>query len=155
MLRLQLQKAERDALRYERYHYPNPRVQKKMDVVFFRHAGFPFENLCDWFDICENTARSYIDDYSRGGIEELKKDNHYRPQSELCNHRETIEGYFQQHPPATIAEAAAKIKELTGIQRSPTQVREFILRIGMRCRKVAAIPAKADPEVQEAFKKKR
>lgn len=57
-----------------------------------------------------------------------------------------------QHPPATVAEAAAKITELTGIARKPTQVRRFLKRLGMAPRKVAAIPAKADVQAQQEFK---
>jgi transposase len=53
-----------------------------------------------------------------------------------------------------VAEAAAKIAELTGIVRKPTQVRQFLQALGMKLRKVGMIPAKADVEAQEAFKKK-
>jgi hypothetical protein len=77
-----------------------------------------------------------------------------KPQSELDKHAETIEAHFRREPARTAAEAQAVIEKLTGIKRSPTQVRQFLHRIGMKFRKVAAIPAKANPEVQEAFKKK-
>jgi transposase len=51
-----------------------------------------------------------------------------------------------------VAEAAAKITELTGIRRKPTQIRQFLKRLGMAPRKVAAIPAKADVQAQQEFK---
>jgi transposase len=73
----------------------------------------------------------------------LKHIEHYRPQSQLAKYRVTIEGYFQQHSPATVAEAAAKIEELTGIVRKPTQVRQFLRSLGMKPRKMGMIPAKA------------
>jgi transposase len=50
--------------------------------------------------------------------------------------------------------AAAKIADLTGIVRKPTQVRQFLNALGMKPRKVGMIPAKADVEAQEACKKK-
>jgi hypothetical protein len=90
----------------------------------------------------------------RGGIEELKCLDHYRPQSELHVHRPTLEAYFQQHPPATVPEATAKIEALTGIARKPTQVRHFLRSLGLKPLKVGMIPAKADVEAQETFKKK-
>jgi transposase len=77
----------------------------------------------------------------------------YKPQSELCEHTKTIEAYFREHPPASVKEAMAKIKELTGIQRSENRVREFLKSIGMSPRKVGMIPAKADPDEQESFLK--
>ena len=51
-------------------------------------------------------------------------------------------------------EAVAKIEELTGIRRGPTQVRNFLDSLGLRPRKVGMIPAKADVEEQERFKKR-
>lgn len=65
----------------------------------------------------------------------------------------TIEAYFREHPPATIKEAMSKIEELTGIKRHETQVRKFLNSIGLSRRKIGMIPAKADNEKQEAFKK--
>jgi transposase len=53
-----------------------------------------------------------------------------------------------------LGQAAHTIAELTGIKRSREQVRKFLHRIGMSCGRVGVIPAKADPVVQEEFKKK-
>jgi hypothetical protein len=58
-------------------------------------------------------------------LEQLKELPFHQPQSQLADHRSTLEAYFREHPPATIAEAGAKIEALTGIQRGPTQVRQF------------------------------
>ena len=80
-----------------------------------------------------------------GGIEKLKEINFNRPTSKLTEHQQKIEDYFRSLPPANINEAIAKIEELTGIKRSPTQVRLFLKSIGMRTLKVAFVPGKADP----------
>jgi len=72
----------------------------------------------------------------------------------LTAHTETLEAYFRAHPPATVKEAMAKIEELTGLHRSENRVRAFFQSIGMQRHKVGMIPAKADPEQQEACKKK-
>ena len=69
-------------------------------------------------------------------------------------HQTSIEDYFRTNPAATIKEAAAKIYELTGIQRSESRVRAFFKNIGIEYRKVGHIPAEADVEAQEDFKKK-
>jgi parallel beta-helix repeat protein len=73
-----------------------------------------------------------------GGIEQLKQIDHYWPQSQLTSYRSTLEAYFREHPPATVVEAGAKITELTGIARQPTQVRQFLKALGMKPRKVVA-----------------
>jgi len=42
---------------------------------------------------------------------------------------------------------------LTGIKRSPTQIRIFLKKLGLKRLKTYAIPAKYDQERQETFKK--
>ena len=95
----------------------------------------------------------YLHAYVSGGIEQLKHLEPHRPRSALHRHRATIEAEFRQQPPATVAEAAARIEALTGIARKPTQVRQFLNVLGMRPRRVGVLPAKADVAAQEAFKK--
>lgn len=74
----------------------------------------------------------------------------------MDEHAPTLETYFKEHPPRTVAEAQQAIKEHTGIARRPTQVQAFMKRLGMKCRKVGYIPGRAaSPEKQleqETFK---
>jgi transposase len=88
-------------------------------------------------------------------VEKLKELNFHRQESQLVDHKRTLEEYFREHPPATSAEAAARIEELTGIKRGPTQRREFLKELGMKPRKVGQIPAKADVKEQEGFKEEQ
>jgi hypothetical protein len=90
--------------------------------------------------------------FQSGGVEKLAEMNFYAPTSELEQHRYRLEVYFRKHPPATVNEAMVKIEELTGIKRSPSAVGRFLNSLGMRPRKVGAIPSKADPEEQENFR---
>jgi hypothetical protein len=70
---------------------------------------------------------------------------------------ESIEQYFRENPPRNTNEARDAIEKLTGIKRSPTQVRKFMKKLGLRCLKVGFVPGKAaTPEKileQEDFKK--
>ena len=74
--------------------------------------------------------------------------------SALDDYQGTLKAYFQEHPPKTATEAQAVIERLTGIHRSPAQVRAFMTRIGLKFLKVEPVPAQADAAVQEEFKKK-
>ncbi len=85
----------------------------------------------------------------------LKEINFYRPKSELESQKETLKKYFEKNPPATINEAVYRREELTGIKRSPTQVRKFLKSMGMKCLKVGSLPSKADPDEQEDYKEKK
>jgi transposase len=103
--------------------------------------------------ISANTLRSYLRKYQIGGIEKLKEVRFHRPSSELMDHVQTPETHFRHHPPRSINAAIQEIETLTGIRRSPTQVRLFLKRMGMKCLKVGVFPAKADPEVAYKLEK--
>ena len=79
------------------------------------------------------TLTEYLRTYQEGGLEALKVERFYRPQSALQAHRGTLEAYFREHPPATVKEAMVKIEELTGVRRSPDRVRVFLKHLGILC----------------------
>lgn len=154
MLRIPFDPDALETIKYERLHHPHPRVQQKMWALWLKACDVPHHEICRFACISENTLRSYLSEFVEGGVEALMVLSFHQPQSELEEHRDSLEAHFRRQPPASVAEAQATIAELTGIERSPTQVRLFLHRLGMNFRKVAAVPAKADPEAQEAFKKK-
>ena len=154
MLRISFDPEAIETIKFERLHHPHPWVQQKMWTLWLKACELPHHEICRIADISENTLRSYLDEYVVGGAEALKKVPFHRPHSESDACRETLEAHFRREPPATVAEAQSAIARLTGIERGPTQVRQFLHRMGMKFRKVAAVPAKADPVLQEAFKKK-
>lgn len=115
-----------EQLRYERYHHPHPLVQRKMEALLLKSEGLSHKQIGKIVGVSQATLRTYFDQYQRGGIEELKKLNFYRPKSELEEHDSTIEEEFKNKPPATLKEAAARIKELTGIERSTVQIGKYL-----------------------------
>jgi transposase len=153
MLRFSFSPEDIEAIKYERFHHPHPQVQQKMWTVWLKSCQLPHHVICRIAGITGNTVRAHLNEFNEGGVEAQKIVDHYRPQSELDKHQATIEEEFKRCPPASVAEARATIACLTGIERSPTQVRKFLHRMGMKFRKVAAVPAKADPVAQETFKK--
>jgi transposase len=153
MLHLSFTEEDIKELHYQRYHHPHPRVQMKMEALLLKAKGLPHHQIAQCVGICENTLRSYLQQYRVGGIEELKRLQFYRPTSELENYHETLEASFQEHPPTTIAEAIERIEQLTGLRRSPTQVRIFLKKLGLKRLKTYAVPAKCDVELQATFKK--
>jgi transposase len=154
MIRLSFPEEDIKELDYQRYHHPHPRVQKKMEVVLLRARGLATSQIAHAVGICQNTVRSYLREYERGGIEELKQVRFRQPESELQAHQSTLEAHFREHPPASIAQATKMIEQLTGIKRSEVQVGIFLKKMGLKRLKTYAIPAKSDVEEQETFKKK-
>jgi transposase len=152
MIQLEFTEAEQQHLHYERYHHPHPRVQRRMEALWLKSQGVAHHEISRLTGISSTTLTSYLRAYQKGGLEALKTVCFYRPQSELTKHQGTLEDYFRQHPPASAKQAMAIIETLTGVRRTPNRVRVFLKHMGLKCRKVGMIPAKADLAVQEAFK---
>jgi transposase len=151
MIQIDFTPADIDALHHERFHHPHPRVQEKMEAVFLKSQGLLHKDICRLSRISENTLRSYLRQFQEGGVERLKRLDFAKPVSELADHREALEDYFRKNPPRSISQAAADIERLTGIRRGLTQVRKFLTGMGLKCRKLGMIPAKADAEEQREF----
>src|SRR5512147_3043090 len=154
MLRLEFSELDQQALNYERYHHPHPRVQQRMEALWLKSQQVPHYQIARLCGISGNTLRAYLKHYQAGGVEALKQLSFHRPQSALQAHRDTIETHLRRYPPQTIKEAGAVLETLTGIRRSPTQVRRFLQQLGLKCLKVGLLPAKAEPAEQEAYPKK-
>lgn len=140
-----------DALHFERFHHPHPRVQLKMEAVYLKSQGLLHREICRLAGISENTLRSYLRQYQEGGVERLKQTDWDGPASELSDHRQAIEEHFRTNPPRSTAQAAADIERLTGVRRGLTQVRKFLKGMGLKFRKLGMIPAKADADEQREF----
>jgi transposase len=152
VIQIEFTEKEVQALNYERYHYPHPMVQRRMEVLWLKSQGLVHKEIARLAGVSPNTVREYLRMYQEGGIEKLKELHFYRPQSELEAHKTTLEAHFREHPPATVKEAMHEIEELTGIKRSESQVRHFLKGMGLKLRKVGMVPSKADPDEQATYK---
>ncbi len=150
---------EINALEYERYHHPHPKVQKKMEAIYLKSQGLKHNEINRLCRLSRTTFITYLRQYQQGGIDSLKELGYKGQPSELLKHASTLEEYFKEHLPTKASEAQSVIEKLTGIKRSPTQVRTFLKRLGLRCRKVGQIPGKAaNPDKikeQEEFREQK
>jgi transposase len=147
MLKIDFTQEDIDQLHYERYHHPHPLVQKKMEVLYLKSQGVKHQDICKLCKISKTTLTGYIKQYQSGGVAELKKLTYKGQPSELNQYRDSLTEYFEKHPATSVAEASDAIEKLTGIKRSPTQVREFMRRAGLRYLKVGYVPGKSvEPE---------
>ncbi len=146
MLQIDFTPEEISHLHYERYHHPHPKVQKKMEVLYLKSQGITHKEICRLCQISKTTLTKYIRQYQSGGVEGLKNLGYQGQPSHLNQHADSFKEYFESHPVSTVAEASAVIERLTGIKRSPTQIRAFLKRLGLRCLKVGFIPGKTVEE---------
>lgn len=153
MLALNVTEEQLAQLRDERFHHPHPRVQKKMETIYLRAQGLAVGEVCRIMGVSANTYRAYLRDFQAGGVDGLKRFDCEGTTSQLAGHADQIIEALVERPPRTLAEARQRIIELTGVERSREQVRQFLKRQGFKPLKVGSMPAKADVEVQADFKK--
>ena len=136
------------AIAHERYFHPDPNVQRKMEVLWLKHHGFTHEDIARLAGVSRSSVQRYLTEFLNGGLEQLRRSPWIGQRSVLDNHRTSLEDYFRQHPPRSIRAAQELIRQRTGIHRGLTQVRRFLHRLGLKPRKVSAIPVppKATPD---------
>jgi transposase len=159
MINITFSKKSINELRCERYSYPHPRIQEKIEVLYLKAMDVSHSEICRLCNISRPTLVKYLRAYERAGINGLKEWNYKGQQSKLLNRSKSIEDHFRQNPPSSSVHAAAMIYELTGIKRSLTQIRMFMHGIGMKFRKVGFVPNGAQSSLyhleQETYIKKK
>jgi transposase len=149
MRTINLSTNETDKLNYERYHYPDPIVQKRLHAIYLKTAFCKSNNEIGLIvDASRNSVSNWLNIYESGGFDELCKVGYGTNTSKLDIHSSSILDSFRIAPPMNAAEAASRIKELTGIERGITQVKRFMKKQGFCYRKMGHIPAKADRQKQ-------
>lgn len=143
MIRIEFSAEMIAELDYERYHHPHPRVQQKMEVLYLKSQGLMHAEIRRLCHISKTTLVSYLNQYIEGGVARLQQLEYRGQPSPLNAHAASVEAHFREHPPQTVTAAQAAIKQLTGIERSPTQVKAFLKRLGMQRRKVGFVPGKS------------
>lgn len=153
MMKITFSEADIATLQYWRFQHPDPRIQGRLEALYRRSQRLPTRELPRLCGISKASFHRSLKAYATGGLDQLKHLEPRQPRSALHQHRATLDVEFRQRPPATVAAAAARIEALTGIARKPTQVRQFLKALGRQPRQVGMMPAKADIEAPEAFKK--
>lgn len=156
MLQLNLSDAEIQQLNYERYHYPCPTVQKRIQAVHMKAISALSNTMIGYLTgLHRHSVRHWIQVYQSNGFEGLCQFNYGTNKSDLENHSQSILTSFTDRPPMTANEAKERIEGLTGIGRSPSQVRNFMKRHGLRYLQTGHVPAKADTAKQQQWAKEK
>ena len=155
MLRIDFPPADLERISHERYYHPHPRVRRKVEALWLKSQGLAHEQIAVLTGVTTNTLRRYLREYQQGGLESVLEPHFRRPVSALAAHELEMKLYFHAQPVASAAAAAATVEQLTGVKRSANWVGQYLQRLGFSPRKVGALPAKADAQRQEAFKKNR
>ena len=145
--------AEVQTIAEDRYHHPDPRVQRHLWVLWFKHLDFTHERIATLAGCSRSTVQRTLSEYEAGGLERIRQVPVKESHSELDDHRVSLEEIFTKHPPRSVKQARHVIEEHTGVRRGLTQVRRFLHRLGLAPRKVAAIPIPPKSTLDEHVKK--
>jgi transposase len=154
MLQINVSDTEIQRLNYERFHYPCPIVQKRIHIVYFKLITQMSDTMIGKLaGVHRHSVRHWIGVYQNQGFESLLQFKYGNNKSDLESHYESILKTFTESPPMTSGDAKSRIEHITGIRRSPSQIRQFMKRHGLRYMKTGHIPAKADTQKQEQWVK--
>ena len=117
---------DRETLAHDRYHHPEPRVQRKMEVLWLKSHGLGHDDIATYADVSRRTVQRYLDEYRESGLARLRQCRWHQPQGVLAEHQGSLEEYFLKRPPRSVKQAQAVIEQQTGIRRGLSQVRHFL-----------------------------
>jgi transposase len=137
-----------------RNDHPNKQIRKRLSILFYKARRLQHQEIKVVVECSSKLVTATLKSYLQGGLKTILKINRYKRVSELETYRDRILEEFKKSPPATAEQASTMMYQLTGIRRGITQTKKFLHKLGLQPRMTAGIPAKANPERQEEFKKK-
>lgn len=147
--KIRLTEEEQKVVNEERTSHPCARVREKMLVIWLLHNGLTREKAAEIAGVARSAVQRYVDAFKNGGLDALRKNNYRRPTSDMESYRDIIYKSLNDHPVRTINEACERIFELTGLRRKPTQVRKFLISLGITYRKCRPIPLPPKKDINE------
>src|SRR5947199_9347031 len=141
--RVHLTEDQQRIVNEERVAHPNLRVREKMLVLWLLHCGATREKAAEVTRVSRATVQRYVAAFRAGGLDGLRQHNPHRPLSEMAAYRDLIYASFEKQPARTVAEACDRIFQLTGLRRGPSQVRKFLMDLGVNFLRVRMIPVPA------------
>ena len=161
MIKIQFKERDPDILFSNFLKGEHHKTRLKNLVIYCKSKGMSHGAILEFCRISGPTLAAYLKEFQAGGFEALKKTKWQGQKSELNEYIDTIGNDFRRTPPKSAAEAQARIEGLTGIRRSPTQIRSFMKeKLRYRFLKAGSLPGngKDDDDIKElereAFKKK-
>lgn len=138
--RIQLTEEQQRVVHAERDAHPQEHVRRKMLVLWLLHCGLSRDKAAEVAGLGRATVQRYLAAYRDGGLDGLRRWRVVGPVSDLAEHTETIKTSLTEKPVRTVAEAADRIEQLTGLRRGLTQTRVFLKGIGLRWQRTRAVP---------------
>ena len=139
-LKFDLTEAEIAVVLEERHSHPTRSIRERMNVVWLLHKGTQREQAAELANVSRSTVQRVVRTFRQDRLDGVRKWEANGPVSELEPFRDIIRKSLEERPARTVAEAAERIAELTGLKRKPTQVRKFLKDMGFGWKRTRAMP---------------
>ena len=141
MIKIFFTKKNQDKLFHNFTYEEHSKTRQKNFVLYLKSFGLKHKEIIGISRISEQTLLNYLKEYKNKGIDSFEKHRWKGQVSQLLKFKDLIENDFEKNPPKTTTEAQYRIEQLTGIKRSPTQIREFMKKkLALKYLKAGSIP---------------
>lgn len=123
----------------------------KLLVIRLHAEGAKSGFIAKCLNLHSNTVTNYLKTYLEGKLPAVLEVKYYQPSSSLDPLMDCLKCSFKVAPVADAKQAAARVRALTGVRLSESQIRRFMKKLGLKLRKACPIPGKADPQLQLDF----
>lgn len=160
MIQLNIGEQEKNLLYFNFLNESHSKTRLKSLVLYLKSFDFQHKDIREICRITKPTLVDYLTEYKEKGIDSFKELNWKGQPSKLNDYKDIIDKEFAKDPPKSINEAQDRIDRLTGIRKSPTQIRIFLRKLKYKYLKTGSIPGNGDgndetrEEKREDFKKK-
>lgn len=108
------------------------RLVKQLFTVLLLIFYVDKKTVIEKLGVSRFSIKKYEELIQSGRIKDIFCDHGYRPRSEMEDYKAEIAAALERDPPHTLREAAALIKEASGLERSLPQVMKFLKKTGIR-----------------------
>ncbi|WP_396275132.1 helix-turn-helix domain-containing protein [Hyphomonas sp.] len=135
-----LTEAEIAVVLEDRHSHPNRSIRERMNVVWMLHNGTQREEAAKLANVSRSTVQRIVRTFRANRLDGVRNWDARGQVSEMEPFRDIICKSLEESPARTVAEAAERITELTGLERKPTQVRKFLKDMGFGWKRSRAVP---------------
>jgi transposase len=149
MIDLKLTEKQLDELHKEASENPCARARKKCWVVYLKGKGFAHREIADVVRVDGDTVTSYVRKYRDGGLPGLLDENYRKGEGQLDSHADRLKKLFEKSHPHTVNQAIEMIEQETGVRLKHSACRDFLRKLGMKCRRCGLVPGKAPDDEKQ------
>src|SRR5947208_16898864 len=88
---------DRRALAHYRFHHPEPRVQRKVEVIWLKSHGLRHDRIAAYADVSRRTVQRSLDEYLQGGLQRPCRGPRSDSRAALIEHEASLEEHFAEH----------------------------------------------------------